>query len=308
MEYQSNQEYPEYNDYPQEPQNANAQKGLIIAIAILLIVLGAVSFLYWRSVERAKVDEEALKIEMDTLTSRLGVVMGDMSILKFDNDTLNQNLETERHKADSLMTKLKKERNISYAKFKAYERELGTLRTAMQGFVRQIDSLNTLNKKLVGENLGMRRELSSYRTRTEAAEEKASELNSKVKRGEIIRARDISLRAVSAKDKDVNRAKQAKRLITTFILAANDLATPGERTVYVRIIGPQGYDMLENQGTTFSFEGRTTAYTVSRAVDYQNEDLSVSVYYNGGGIEAGSYTVMVYMDDYLVGQNMIILK
>lgn len=305
MEYQAN----DYNDYPaDQPQGGNAQKGLVIAIVILLVVLAAVSILYWRSVEKAKGDEAAMQVEMDTMTSRLGVMMVDMGTLKFDNDTLNGNLVTERHRADSLMGRLKRERNISYSKLKKYEKELGTLRSTLQGFVRQIDSLNTLNRKLSGENLAYRKEISSFRTRTEAAEETATELNAKINRGAVIRARDITLRAVSAKDKDVARAKQAKRLIVNLILASNELATPGERNVYVRIVGPEGYDLLESQNTTFNFEGRTTAYSAARTVDYQNEDLSVSVYYNGGGIVAGSYTVMVYMDNNLVGTNRIILK
>lgn len=312
MEYQQ-QETPDYNynDYDQNdgynPAN-NAVKGLRIAIILLLIVLGAVLFLYWRSVQVSKEEEKALQTERDTLQSQVLTIQKDMELIKFDNDTLNQHLALERHRADSLFQRMKKDSRVSYAKIKAYERELGTLRSTMQTFVRQIDSLNRLNQKLVGENLAYRKELSTYRLRTEVAEEKASELNSKVSRGSVIRARDITLRAVNAKGKDVTRAAQAKRLVTTFILSSNELAQPAERNVYSKIVSPDGIVLAETQGSVFNFEGQNIPFTATRSVDYQGEDLSVSLFYSGSGIISGQYTVMVYMDGHLIGQNSVILR
>lgn len=302
-----NQDQDHY-DYEQ-PQNPNsATGGLKIAIVILLVVLAGVSVLYWMSVRRDAQDLAAMQVDMDTITAQYSRLMIDMDGMKFDNDTLNANLQGQRHKADSLMDKLKNERRVSYAKIKQYERELGTLRSTLRGFVRTIDSLNTLNRKLVGENVAFRREISNLRTTTEAAQETASELNNKIKRGAVIRARDITLRATNRRDKEVSKAKQADRLTTTFVLVGNELATPGERTVYVRIISPDGYDLSENQNSLFEFEGSRIPFTASRKVDYQCEDIAVSVYYNGNGLTAGQYSVMVYMDGHLIGTNTIILK
>lgn len=298
----------DHYDYEQ-PQNSNsATGGLKIAIVILLVVLAGVSILYWMSVRRDAQDLAMMQVDKDTIEAQYSRLLVDMDGMKFDNDTLNANLQDQRHKVDSLMGKLKNDRRVSYAKIKQYERELGTLRSTLRGFVRTIDSLNTLNRKLVGENVSFRREISNLRTTTEAAQETASELNNKIKRGAVVRARDINLRAVNRRDKDVSKAKQAERLITTFVLAANELATPAERTVYVRIISPDGYDLAETQNSMFEFEGSRIPFTASRKVDYQCEDIAVSVYYNGTGLTAGQYSVMVYMDGYLIGTNTIILK
>ena len=54
------------------------------------------------------------------------------------------------------MGRLKKERSWSLAKIKQYEKEVGTLRTIMRGYIKQIDSLNTLNKQLIEENVSFR--------------------------------------------------------------------------------------------------------------------------------------------------------
>ena len=67
------------------------------------------------------------------------------------------------------------------------------MRTIMRGYLRQIDSLNTLNKNLIKENVSYRKEISSANLRAEVAEEKASELSTKVRQGAVIRARGIRL-------------------------------------------------------------------------------------------------------------------
>ena len=47
----------------------------------------------------------------------------------------------------------------------------------------------------------------------------------------------------------------ASRLRVEFTLAGNDLAEPGERTVYVRITSPDGYVLTTEAMPTFEFEG-----------------------------------------------------
>lgn len=305
MDYQDNDDYG--YDQPQSSGNS-AVNGLKIAIAILMVVLIAISVLYWQSVRRDAVEIEAMKIDMQRITVEYAELRIDMDTITFTNTILNDSLQGQRHIADSLMNRMKRERNISYRKIKAYEKELGTLRVTMQGFVRTIDSLNQLNRKLAGENLAFRREISDLRTTTEAARETAAELNSKIKRGAVIRARDISLRAVNKNGRDVSRARTASQLITTFVLAANELSIPGEKNVYVRIISPDGYDLAESQDALFEYEGNRVPYSASRVVDYDCEDLAVNVFYSGKGLTAGQYTVHVYIDGHMVGSNVIILK
>ena len=127
MEY--NETDYDYNDYPQQPEGGSSIKGLKIAIIILLAVLAVISFFFWRQVQELKQNEAGLTEERDTLTNRLTVLLGEMGQLKVDNDTMNVALMQQRHIADSLLDRLKKERNWNYSKIKKYERELGTLRT-----------------------------------------------------------------------------------------------------------------------------------------------------------------------------------
>ena len=151
-----NQGYdPGYGGYP--PQQTPPQKsikGLKIMIVILAVILGALSVLYFTQVKQMQADYAEAR---DTLTARLTMMLANYDTLSTENDTLAQHLTTERFKADSLLETLKNERVLTRRKIKDYEKRLGYMRTVMEGYIHQIDSLNTLNQKLVNENITYRK-------------------------------------------------------------------------------------------------------------------------------------------------------
>lgn len=295
-------------DYGYEQENPEPQKklrGYQIIIVVLAVILAVLTFLYLKKVETLKEDFE---IEREGLNHQFEMLMGDYDNLRTTNDTISYQLGVERHKADSLMSSLAKERNLSASKIRKYEKELGTLRTVMRGYVKQIDSLNTLNKSLIRENVGFRQQVATERMRADKAEESVGELSTKVRQGSIVQARGISLNPLNKNDRAVSRAKNAERLRVDFTLAANALTEPGERTVYVRITGPDGYLLPNSGGGVFQSEGENKTYSASREVDYQNQDLGVSLFYTGSGITAGKYLVEIYFDGLRIGSNEILLK
>ena len=303
----------EYNDYDdaryddeyddQMPDN-KAVRGYRIVIIILAVILVALSALYFRIHRQQQAEYVLLEEDRNKIQNDLDSLIVSFDDLKIQNDSIAANLD----EANKLMEQLKNERRLNYAKIRAYEKEVGTLRTVMQGYIRQIDSLNTLNKKLINENVTYRKEISSAKLRAEMAEEKAAELDNKVRVGAVIRARDIRLSALNANSKPVSRIKNAARLRVDFVLTANELATPGEKTVYVRITSPDGYVLTTEAMPTFDFEGERLSYSAMREVDYQNQDLEVGIYYNSTGFAAGAYTVQLFCDGRLIGTSQIAMR
>ena len=275
---------------------------MIIIMAVILVALSAIYFM------QVKQMHEDFAIERDTLTSQLTSLLNDYDTLKTLNDTLSVHYEGERQKADSLLQTLQKERRLSYAKIREYEKKMTYMREVMTGYIRQIDSLNTINKKLVSENSSIRKKILDYRLRAESAEEKSQELSTKVRQGSVIRARDIRLVALSKSDREVSRANRAERLRVDLVLVGNELSTPGERNVYTQIIGPDGYPLVNGSNALFDFEGSSITYSAMRSVDYQNNDLNVSLFYNGPGITSGKYQVKIYTDGHMIGSSEISLR
>jgi len=289
----------------EEQRENRSIKGYRVVIIILAVILGALSYFYFHQVQQMRAD---FAVERDTLNNRITGLMTEYDNIRTVNDTLSQSVALERGKADSLFQRLNHERSLSRQKIAEYEKEVGTLRTVMRGFVQKIDSLNRINTTLVGENIEIRKQVGEERQRADMAEEKAQELGTKIRKGSVLRARDIALLTVGSNDKEVTRASRAARLRIDFVLAANDLSQPGQRNVYARLTGPDGYILSADPSAAFTFEGDKISYSATRAVDYQNQDLPVSIYYNGPGIVAGKFKVALYADGFLIGSTEVILK
>ena len=299
----------EEDDYMTPQPDQNSIRGYRIVIIILSVILVALSALYYGIHRQQMRDNELLQADRDSIQSDLGRLMTDYDNLQISNDSISANLTIERERADSLMTRLKKERSWNLAKIKQYEKEVGTLRSIMKSYVRQIDSLNTLNKKLIKENVSYRKEISSANLRAEMAEEKAAELDNKVRIGAVLRARDISRTALNVNSREVTRVKNASRLRVDFVLSANDLAEPGNKAIYVRITSPDGYVLTTEEMPTFEFEGERLSYSAMREVEYDNtKDLDVGIFYTSKGFTAGTYRIQLYCEGRLIGQAEIAMR
>ncbi len=292
------------DDYYYQTDVNKSLRGYKIVIAILAVILAAISVLYYNINRRQQLQYHELEVVRDSIKNDLTNLISEYDSLQYQNDTISARLV----EANQLVEQLKYERRLNYNRLRAYEKEVGTLRTVMKRYLRQIDSLNSLNKKLINENVSYRKEISTANLRAERAEEQASELKNKVQQGAILRARDIMLVALNEKGKTVTRVRTATTLRVDFTLNANELATPGNREVFVRITSPDGYILSTEQTPTFEFEGGKLSYSASREVDYQNEDLDVSIFYNGSGFAAGTYKIQLYSGGYLMGSAEVALR
>lgn len=314
-EYNDKDLYEDYElDYNDEPQTSNDDlqktlKGYRIIIIALVAILSLLTFQHFRVTSDIK---EEFRIERDTLNSQISGLITEIDSIHLRNEAVTSELRAhiavERDKADSLMARLKKERNINRDKIRQYEKELGTLRTIMRRYVHQIDSLNTLNKKLADENITIRKRAAEETTRANIAEERAQEMANKIKLGSIVKARGIVLGAYNVGGTNVTRASRASKFRTDLTLTANELTIPGKRNIYVRILGPDGAVLSGGADNIMEFEGDLISYSAEREVDYDNKDLDVSVFFNYDGITSGLYKVEVYMDGYLIGENELALR
>ena len=311
---ENRQEYDNYDntefeeDYTPRPDSGKSIRGYRTVIIILSVILVAISALYFGIHRQQMLDNELLRADRDSIQNDLGRLMEDYDNLHVANDSISASLDIERGRADSLMNQLRKERRWSLAKIKQYEKEVGTLRTVMRGYLHQIDSLNSLNQKLITENISYRKEISSATLRAEMAEEKAAELDNKVRAGAVIKARGIRLTGLNARNKEVSRIRNAERVRVDFVLTANELTTPGNKAVYMRLTSPDGYVLTTEAMPTFEYEGERLSYSAMREVDYQNQDLEVGIYFDSSGFAAGTYLVQLYCDGYMIGSAEIAMR
>ena len=293
-------------DYEREENEAvkKSLKGYRVVIILLAIILAGLSVLYFNLNRQQQKDYELLQADRDTIQNNLTSLINEYDNLKYQNDTIAAQLA----KANEMVEQLKRERRFNYNKMREYQKEVGTLRAVMKSYLRQIDSLNTINKKVIGENVSLRKEISTANLRADVAEERASELQNKVAQGSVLRARDIALVALNANDKIITRVQKASTLRVDFTVSANELAKPGNREIYLCITSPDGYLLSTDAMPTFTYQGSKKGYSASREVDYQNEDVDVSIYYKGSGFIPGAYKIEIYMDGNKIGSSEIAVK
>ena len=295
----------EYGYEDQQALDNKAVRGYRIVIIILAVILVALSVVYFNMHREQQAEYVLLEEDRTRIQGDLDSLIVAFDDLKVKNDSRTANLE----EANKLMDQLKNERRLNYAKIRAYEKELGTLKTIMKSYLRQIDSLNTVNQKLTKENVSYKKQISTAQLRAEMAEERAEELTNKVRVGSVIRVRSIGLESLNAKGKPVSRVKGASRLKVNCILSANELAEPGNKAVYACVTSPEGYLISSPNAASFDFEGEQKLYSSSREVDYTaTEDLPVSIYIDGSGFTAGTYKVEIYIDGRLSGSGEVALR
>ena len=228
------------------------------------------------------------------------------AMLQRDAESLVTELKELKDRNDTMMVKyqeavvmleqLQKEKTYNYNQLAKYKREVETLRGVMKGYLRQIDSLNTINSNLQAQNVAYKKEITTAQLRADVAEERADELGTKVRIGSVIRASGIRIVALNNNSKEVRRVKQAERLRVDFELTANELAEPGEKSIYICITAPDGYVLSPEDMILFNFEGDEMVASAVRKVDYENQSVPVSIYYDGTHFEKGTYKVDIYID------------
>ncbi len=303
MENNTNKTNPEVVKPTTEPKaKSKAVAFLSALIVVLAFVLAGLAWLYLAERKEAQETQQLLVAEKDSITLNLQNMVQEYDILETDNEALNAKLQEEQERAEKLLAELKQVKSVSYAKIKEYQKELGTLRAIMRDMVVEIDSLNTLNQQLIAENIKVKQEFTMSQKTVESLEKKTEEMTSTIAKGSIVRARDINPVTINKRGREITRARNVNKIKTCFTLSENNIAEPGLRDVYVRILGPDGFILAKSNADLFEFEGEQIVFSAKREVDYQNEDVEMCIFYdNNGDLESGKYEVSLFMDGYMIG-------
>ncbi len=270
-------------------------KILIGALAGVVVLLAGILIYVW--VDRNSMIDD-LTIDKETLTAEMLQLQEDYSNLSTTNDTLSNELALEKEKVAQLIERVKKTEANNRAKLRKYEKELGTLRTIMRGYIRQIDSLNTLNVSLRNEAAVAKKEARESKNRYENLKSTTEELGKQVEIGAVIKGRGMTVVGITETGRDTDRSSRTVKLKTCVNLVENALAKKGLRTVYIRVKGPDGILMTTGPQQIFTVAGEQMIYSASRQVDYQGSEVEICIYFETvAGFTKGVYTVDAYTED-----------
>jgi len=301
-----------------EPNSPQAGKnrsntGLLLLVVLLLISNVVMLWLLMQRGKEVEVGQQqvaALETRNEDVLGMLERTLNSYDSLQTENDTIRQELELQKQQIQELMDKVKSG-NYSLAKAK---KEAETLRSIMKNYIAQIDSLNRANQELTAEKQQLTQELGEEKAQKQALATEKEALAGKVAKGAVLHTTTISAGAVfvrnSGKQVDTERANKAEMIKCCFTLGENKVTDAGDKTLYMRVISPDGKVLPTNDGNNrFKFNGVEGEYSAKREVNYQNQPLDACVFWTGGEeLRTGQYIVEVYEAGSLVSKANFNLK
>ncbi len=307
--------------------NKNHKILLIGGIAILACFIGLIVWLIIANSKNtvaineaeARADSLAIANDQLLLTNEFNQLNADFNQYEgqqvyLKNDSLVHKYNEARLKVEGLIQELNNEKSknaknmaASRAKIKQLEGEIATLKGIVRHYLEEI-------KRLGEENAGLKQEIQQVQQKNEqlstqytAAAKSNEELSATVKLAKKLNLSGVSFNAYNKKGKVEKNITKARQLGVSFTVSPNNTAAPGMKDFYIRILSPEG--TLLSGGPSFQLDGTTLPSTSHRKVEYANEELSVSVYWDvNTTLTPGDYTVEVFCDGYRLASRHFTMK
>lgn len=292
--------------------------GAIAALVAAIIALVVVSDRLSSTKDDLKQLEAEKELQRQDFQAEVDSLMKVHNELKESYGELSQELAEKDSiiQADAVEIKKLLDSQWDYNRIK---KKMVELQQISQHYVRQMDSLYTVNRELVAENERIREEYQAERRQNTNLTRQKEELANKVNQASAmkihgLKAVPVRLSGSKGKETETDRANRADRIRVDFTLAQNDLVEAGSKIFYLRIADPTKAVICKGSGDEYSFtsNGETLQYTEKVRVNYDNKDADVRAYY----IKPAAYEMMpgtYFIDVYeqggrLIGQTAFDLK
>lgn len=277
---------------------------LIALIGVLAIVLAIViGFLINKNAEIEDLQQQ-FTLDKQELEDEYEAISLQYEGFKFSvqNDSLLYKLENERTKVLRLQEELRTTKSTDQAEIRRLKDELATLRKVLRSYIQQIDSLNRLNEELRAENKQITRQFNeTSRTLNQVSQEKEV-LTEKVSLAAQLVATNIAVKAVNDRGREQSRLSRSSQLVVSFTISRNITTEPGERTLYVRLMTPEGTVLSKSPTHTFPYENREILYSMRRIVEYGGEEIPVTLYWDiEEYLMPGTFKADIFADGHHIG-------
>jgi hypothetical protein len=301
----------------EEQQKESKKRGGLLWILIALL-MGSNAVTIWLYLkEKNKVAEqivitEKVYIERENVKSDLLALQKEYSTLETNDSALNVEITAKKTYIDQLLKEAEKHKGDAWVIVKL-KKETNTLREIMKGYVRTIDSLGTLNKNLIVEKENVIKQLDHEKGKITNLNKEKEELKATIQKGSILTCFNISsvgvkFKSGGKKESVTSKAKKVEKIKVTFSLGENKIARSGEKTVYIRIITPDGKEMAKNYDDNYKFNFNQSSgyYAGKETLNYGNVEMTGVAYCEGSGpLVPGNYIIEITCDGVVIGNTTL---
>jgi len=291
--------------------NSSKDKRNNLIVIILSVLLAALAILFFWQRNSYQTDAALIKAEKDSIASELSKMATNYSTIRSENDTLNKNISFAQTKVKDLLAEVEQVKNVSYQQITKYRQEVTTLRDIMRNYIVQIDSLNQKNQRLMDENTSVKQQVTEVKTANQQLETDKKKLEQTVTLAAQLEASELKASGITAKGKEQIKASRIEKVKIDFILSKNLTAKRGAKNIYVRIQRPDQILLMKSDKDIFQFEDMKIPFSVMREVEYEGNDVPVSIYWDNASESSlipGKYTVDVFADGRNIGTTVFEVK
>ncbi len=227
-------------------------------------------------VEQMEFEKEQLQDEYEDLA----IQFDGYQNLDIKNDSLQSLLSREQQRVQDLLEELRITKVTNARRIAELKQELATVRAVMVTYVRQIDSLNATNERLTQENQQYRQQYREVSKQAEQLTQERNQLTEVVTRAAMLEICEVNVTTLNKRDRKTRLVGQIAKLQFDYTIAKNITCEPGMKTIYLRVIDPEG-ELLTNDSThVFAFEGAEIGYSAKQNIEYGGENISGVMYWS----------------------------
>ena len=150
-------------------------------------------------------------------------------------------------------------------------------------------------------------------TRSKTLETDLNSAKEIVKAGSVLSTGGFTATGVfsrnSGAEATTDRATKSTMIKTSFTLRENRIVKAGRKTLYLKVIAPNGSTLNGKGGGSFTATGQADTFGASREIDYQGADTDVSIYFTpNSALDKGSYRLEIYEGGNLIGKSEVVLR
>ncbi len=295
------------NTYQKQPEKkpSSALVVLVIILSIAVIFLGYKFFSKSNQLGRTTDEKAILEDVKSDLEKQLRDMVVEYDSLKTNNDSVNGLLSNEQDKIKNLL----RMQASDAEKIRKYQGEMETLRKVMRSYIVQIDSLNNRNRELTAQNVTLGEQLTTASTQNVELSKEKDILNTQVQLAKVLSAKNISVLPMNKSDRENTKVSKVAKVKVCFTVRENAVAEAGTKDIYIRVIRPDEVVLPSGSGETFLFNGEQVIFSAKRQLEYENKDIDMCIFWDkNADLIAGSYTVIIYAENYEIGSATFTLK
>ena len=284
-----------------EINNKDSKKVVFVIVIAMLAV--ATCFLVWMNLhQRSEINEivEQMEFEKEQLEDEyeeLAIQFDGYQTPDIQNDSLIELLSQEKQRVQDLLEELRITKVTNARRIAELKKELATVRQVMVSYVQQIDSLDRTNKMLVAENKQVKQQYQEVARQAQQLEHERSQLAEVVSIASILSVSDFQMTCLNKSDKKTKNYSHIQKLQFDYTIAPNITTSRGQKTIYLRIVRPDGEVMIKSLNNLFQYENAQIEYSIAKDFEYEGEEISGTMYWQVEEIlQIGIYNADFFVD------------